>query len=220
MSVIKFIDLGVPNAGDGDPLRDGGLDINDNFAALNNDKLEKAGYGGTAQDLYDLIIASGGNGVALIIDVTQTAHGFAVGQAVFIDSSVGVYGLAIATDEEGASVMGIVETVTDANNFTYRYGGVFTGAVYPVGTDLFLSNVTPGAIIAEPTYLIGEIRQYIGTMTDGGIMLNVDIGQEITSEGGGTATAWGGIIGTLANQTDLITYVENRSIFGGTSVAF
>ena len=55
MSTIKTINLGTANTGDGDPLRSGGSDINDNFQALNVEKLETGGYAGTAQDLEDAI---------------------------------------------------------------------------------------------------------------------------------------------------------------------
>lgn len=54
MSTIINIDLGLaPNDGLGDKLRVGGGFINQNFQELNTDKLERGGYLGTAQDLFD-----------------------------------------------------------------------------------------------------------------------------------------------------------------------
>ena len=55
MAIITVIDVSTANSGLGDPLRDGGVIINTNFANLNTDKLETGGYAGNAQNLADLI---------------------------------------------------------------------------------------------------------------------------------------------------------------------
>ncbi|MEM9685295.1 MAG: hypothetical protein AAF934_00050 [Bacteroidota bacterium] len=52
MAIISPIDLGIaPNTGTGDDARTAGQKINTNFEALNNDKLERGGYTGTAAQL-------------------------------------------------------------------------------------------------------------------------------------------------------------------------
>ena len=56
MADITQVDLGtVPNDGTGDPLRNGGNTINENFEELESKKLEKGSYNGTAKQLDDAI---------------------------------------------------------------------------------------------------------------------------------------------------------------------
>jgi len=113
--------------------------------------------------------------------VTQTTHNFSVGNAIYHNGSI--YVKAQADDISTSAVVGIVSVVTDANNFTFQYGGILTVGTWTLGVDYFLSVSTLGLISTEPTYNVdaGEIRQYIGTGVVGGLLINIDIGEEITS---------------------------------------
>jgi hypothetical protein len=74
--------------------------------------------------------------------VTQTAHGFTVGTPIRFNGSAWVKSQ--ANTEANARVHGIVATVVDANNFTYKTGGIIP--VNPgVGVLCYLDPTTAGS---------------------------------------------------------------------------
>ena len=99
-------------------------------------------------------IADGGISQGNAINVLQTNHGFVVGQA--LRRSLGLYVLAQANTDDNAEVIGVVQSVKNANNFTLVTGGLITalsdlidGAVY------FLSATDPGELtVDEPDPVI------------------------------------------------------------------
>jgi hypothetical protein len=106
---------------------------------------------------------------------TQTAHGFAVGNAVGIVGSTWVK--AKADSPANAVTLGLVSQVVDANNFRYVKGGVLAGT-YTAGANYFLSTSVAGdlMILSEPeVWTDGQVRQYIGTGTKNGDGLDVEI---------------------------------------------
>jgi hypothetical protein len=107
--------------------------------------------------------------------VNQTAHGFAVGNAVGIVGSTWVK--AKADSPANAVTLGLVSQVVDANNFRYVKGGVLAGT-YTAGANYFLSTSVAGdlMILSEPeVWTDGQVRQYIGTGTKNGDGLDVEI---------------------------------------------
>lgn len=99
---------------------------------------------------------SGGGGATLSTAVAQTAHGLAVGDVIRSNGTDDQYVKAKADTAANAEVVGIVTLVTDANNFTYTYGGIISvSAAVPAqaaGTVMFLSASTAGALtVTEPT---------------------------------------------------------------------
>lgn len=84
-------------------------------------------------------------------DITQTAHGFAVGDVVMFNGSS--YVKAKADSASDAEAIGIVSAVADANHFTIALGGYLTGlSGLTGGTVYFLSPNTAGALTStEPT---------------------------------------------------------------------
>lgn len=96
-------------------------------------------------------VASGGS-ESLQWSVTQTSHGFSVGDAIYLDSVSEEYELAQADD---ATTLGafIVSAVADTNNFTLTQNGKIGGlSGLTTGQYYFVSNTTAGAITSnEPT---------------------------------------------------------------------
>jgi hypothetical protein len=101
----------------------------------------------------------GGGGVT--DQVTQTAHGFTVGDTLYL--SGGTYAKAIATAANTAEVAGVVSRVISANTFEITLSGEVTGlSGLTVGEAYFLSAVTPGLLsLTEPT-TIGHVSVPVG----------------------------------------------------------
>lgn len=136
----------------------------------------------------DLLILAGGSS-SNKETITQTSHGLSFLNAVLFD---GVnYIKAQANNGTNASVVGVVDSVTDSNTFSITYGGIVPWAVNGVpdrtsGNDLWLSPNTSGLVVdTEPTFIVGQVRQYIGEALLSGLLVNMDVGQ-VVSEGTGT----------------------------------
>ncbi len=93
----------------------------------------------------------GGSGTSTTISVTQTSHGFTVGQWVYLNGAT--YTLAEATTSIVGESVGVVSAVADANSFTLFMAGHLTGLTsLTAGGVYFLSDGTPGlATATEPT---------------------------------------------------------------------
>ncbi|MGV6830303.1 MAG: hypothetical protein ACWA5P_01915 [bacterium] len=125
------------------------------------------------------------SGATLNKSVNQVGHGLTVGQAVKFNGTD--YVTAQADAVANADVIGVVSEVTDVDNFTFQYGGVLTTSGLTSGTAYFLSTDTPGAIVTEPTYSNGQVRQFIGTaLSTTELLIEIDLGDEVGSSGGGT----------------------------------
>jgi len=138
------------------------------------------------------IDAPTGGGASLTKSVNQTTHGFTVGNAIRHNGTIWVKAQADSLANSGT--VGIVETVTDVDNFDYAFGGFLAGA-YTNGVSYFLSPTTAGLIITEPSYSLGQIREFIGTGTPDGLLIELDLGDEITS-----------VDTILTTKGDLVTY--------------
>ena len=123
--------------------------------------------------------AGSGGGAETSVDVNQNTHGLSVGDAIRHNGTIWVKAQADAVGN--SDVLGVVTVVTDVDNFTYIYSGFDAVGSYTDGTAYFLSPTVAGAIITEPTYSIGQVRQYIGTGTPSGLLIEISEGQEITS---------------------------------------
>ncbi len=103
-------------------------------------------------DAYGRITAAS-NGEAPIspgvgILVTQTAHGFTVGQVIYYTGTA--YALAIANSTVEAEVIGVVQEVIDANDFVFISVGLLSG----------LSGLTPGSV-----YWLSDATAGLATLT-------------------------------------------------------
>ncbi len=115
--------------------------------------------------------------------VNQTTHGFAVDDAIRHNGTIWVK--AQADTAANAGTLGVVTVVAGANDFTYQFGGLLTTGTWTDGAEYFLSAATAGLIIVEPSYSIGEVREFIGTGTPDGMLLEIDLGDVIEAAGGG-----------------------------------
>lgn len=104
------------------------------------------------------------------ITVSQTAHGFVVGDVLRSSGTDNQYAKAQANNSDNAEVVGIVTTVTNANTFTLTLSGVITTGVpaEDAGTVMFLSEVTAGALTATEPDGDGEVSKPLLIILDDG----------------------------------------------------
>lgn len=107
-------------------------------------------------------------------DVFQIAHGLSVGDAIRHDGIGWVKAQANILPNSGT--VAVVSDVFSTNNFTYQFGGLLTVGSWIDGTSYFLSTGTAGAIVPEETYTGGMVREFIGTGTPDGLLLELDLG--------------------------------------------
>ncbi|HAQ18625.1 MAG TPA: hypothetical protein DCR40_05235 [Prolixibacteraceae bacterium] len=134
---------------------------------------------GLDADLLDGIHASEFS--ASYYSASQTAHGFSVGDCIKPSGSTWVK--VIANSIANAGVSALVLSVTDANNFKYITSGLLPGA-YTAGADYYSSTISAGALMTLSTpevWTAGQVRQYIGTGVTGGLMIDLDAGDQITT---------------------------------------
>ena len=121
--------------------------------------------------------ASGNN---LTKDITQTSHGFSVGNVLKFDGSN--YAKAKADSDSNAEVVGIVSKVTDSDNFTLLLSGYISGlSSLTAGTVYFLSDSIAGDLTATETTTEGSISKplLVAISTTEGYFINYR-GVEIT----------------------------------------
>ena len=132
-------------------------------------------------------------------EIAQTAHGFTVGSVLRWDYSQGKYALAKADTALNAEVVGVVNELSDANNFYLTYSGyieipTLSGGSYPV---LFLSGTTAGELSSSPPSFIGSVvkpvlsrstngaghivMNYLGTQIGGSSTVAIDEIQPVGS---------------------------------------
>lgn len=110
--------------------------------------------------------------------VQQIGHGFGVGDALYAVGDT-TYGKAIADTQTTSEVVGVVSSVLTSDQFVLVYQGFIPGS-YNEGSAYYLSNTATGLVTdTAQTYEIGHVVQYIGTGVPGGLLLNIDIGEEI-----------------------------------------
>lgn len=115
--------------------------------------------------------AAGGSASTVTIDVSQSSHGFVVGDVVRYTGTA--YAKAQADTEANAEVVGIVSAVAGVNDFTIQVAGEITLSGLTAGDTYFLSDVTAGlATTSEPT-TVGLITKplYVATSTTTAILL-------------------------------------------------
>jgi hypothetical protein len=159
-------------------------------------------------------IGEGGGGGAQTEDVVQASHGFAKYDVIRHDGTFFVG--AQADSESNAQAVGIVSDVADTDNFTVTYGGLIEWDApptpdYALGSRLWLDNGTVKTIVtSKPTLTDGEVEVVIGTATTGGLLVEIDKGENIVYD-----ADWYSEVGKTADYTVLaadagkLIYVED-----------
>tara|TARA_R110001606_G_C15386127_1_gene650988 strand:+ start:2646 stop:3599 length:954 start_codon:yes stop_codon:yes gene_type:complete len=154
----------------------------------------------TQIEKYVNAIAGASSGSANTEDVVQNGHGFNKYDAIQHDGATFVKSQ--GDSPANAAVVGIVSEVTDVNNFTVTYGGLVAWNApgvpdYTLGEDIWLSTTILGNITATPiSYVKGDVRQYVGESLPGGLLVNIDLGDEvdnIPSVSDPVSGTWGGL---------------------------
>jgi hypothetical protein len=117
--------------------------------------------GGTlqVQDDTGLETAIGAGGT--VDKVTQTAHGFSVGEILYYTGSA--YARALANAANTSEIVGMVSRVIDANIFEITLEGKVTGlSGLTAGEAYFLSPTVSGAITATEPSVLGHVSLPIG----------------------------------------------------------
>jgi hypothetical protein len=136
--------------------------------------------------------------------ITQTAHGFSVGNVIRYNGTT--YVLAQADVSTNADVEGIITAVT-TNTFTLTLDGYVTGlAGLTAGTDYFLSATTAGLLTATAPVTVGQVNYFLfkADSTTSGYFRN-HRGTTITAAGGGGTGDVVGPASTNANTLAIYT---------------
>ena len=159
--------------------------------------------------LWRKIVSMTGGSAISTDTIIQPTHGFSTGNAIYLDDK---FYKANASNINTSDVVGVVIEIISANEFIYAYSGKILGG-YTEGENYFLSNTLSGAIIPEPTYNIGEVRQFIGTgQSDGSLLLEIDIGYQI-SEINSTGSLTGDTISSMYYSNDTLYVTESGNLW-------
>lgn len=96
---------------------------------------------------------------AVTTSITQTAHGFSVGNIIRSSGVAGQYTKSQANSASNAEVLGYVTAVADANNFTYATEGMVSTGVptNTAGTVYFLDPSVAGSLTATKPTTAGQV---------------------------------------------------------------
>ena len=121
------------------------------------------------------------------ITITQSNHCFAIADVICYNLGKLEYQRALAVNTVDSEICGVVKEVIDSNSFVLVTRGKIDGTKYshPEGSDLWLSEVSPGHITSiEPTNVFRKIGAQLGP---GSIEVSLDRGfttGSSTSSGG------------------------------------
>jgi len=139
--------------------------------------------------------------------ITQATHGFSVGD--WIKNNGTIYTLAQGNSAANADVIGVVSDSTDENTFTYQFGGILTSGTWVKGSSYFLSVATAGLAETGISYAPGNIRVFLGTGVDGGLLLEIDVGIEIAASTTGVdSLIAGNLVNLSAGEGDVTVSVN------------
>lgn len=160
--------------------------------------------------LQNNVPGTGGGETSFEQDVFQIAHGFQVGDA--IRNANGVWVKAQANIFANSGTVGVVSDVFDTNNFTYQFGGhLVGGGPWLEGESYFLSTSVPGGIVLEESYSGGQVREFLGTGTEHGLLLEIDLGDLYQS---GVVPGEGLVLNTVTNYRSSFESVDGKVYAG------
>lgn len=170
-------------------------------------------------------------GAGVTVAVTQASHGLAVGDVIRHNGTS--YVKATADTASNAEAVGVVTSVPDANSFAYQtaghvsgLSGLTAGELYYLQDDGSL-DATPGTVEKPVLIAVSATSAVIilaisgqdaggveslddlddvdtsGAQDGDALVYDADTSTWKPGAGGGGGAAWGGITGTLSDQTDL-----------------
>lgn len=146
------------------------------------------------------------------LQITQSSHGFSVGQALAYNGTA--YVLAKADVAADAEVIGIVSAVADSNNFTLTLTGLITGlSALTAGAVYFLDPSTAGALTTTEPTSVGAVSKpvLIAISTTSGVFVNM---RGIAVPSGGGIPQGGPLTANLAGGSFKITGLTGGSASG------
>lgn len=135
-----------------------------------------------------------GAGTSLEETVTQTAHGFVVGDWVRSSGTAGQFTKAQADVPNNSQALGVVTTVVSANSFKMVTAGKASISTtgFAIGDVAWLSPTTAGAMTNVQPTTIGQVAKPLGTVIDTGVVeISIERGDEISNSGGAVNIVFG-----------------------------
>lgn len=160
----------------------------------------------------------GGGGSSVTKSIAQTAHGLTLGQIVRYNGTS--YVAAKSDTTANAEAVGIVSTVTDANNFIITTHGYVSGLSGLTAGENFLSAGTAGLLTTTAPSTVGQVSKpmFFADSTTSGYLINYR-GITVAAPGENVLTFTSGL--TRATNTitnDLITGKSGgQTVIGGTA---
>jgi len=155
------------------------------------------------------------------IDVTQSSHGFAVGDIIRLTTTDNTYAKALADTAANAETVGVVIDVTDSNNFTYATSGEITVATAvpnstTAGDIVFLSPSSAGAVTTTEPTTTNQISKPLAVITEANNkMILLPYRGEIISGG---ATSFAPVDATYLALSANGTLTGERVLTAGTGI--
>lgn len=122
----------------------------------------------------------GGGGSGSSSAISQTGHGFSIGDVLYYNGSG--FAKAKADTAASAEVIGIVSAVASASNFTISFNGLITGlSGLTAGSPYFLSADTAGALTSTEPTTAGHIsKPVLWAISSTAGVINVERGKVLT----------------------------------------
>jgi len=157
--------------------------------------------------------AGGGSSSAVTKSITQTSHGFSVGNWVYYNGTA--YALSKADADATSDVVGVVSAVANSNTFTLLTAGYVTGlSGLTAGSAHYLSDATAGAITSTAPTTVTHVNKpvLLADSTSSGYV-QVSRGYVIAASAGSGMQPLGHVEITCTNEAG-ITASTAGSTFG------
>ena len=169
--------------------------------------------------------SGGGSGTSLISsNITQTAHGFVVGNWIYYTGTAYAKAIANGTTAQ-AKTLGIVTSVTDANTFKFTSAGLVSGLTgLTAGSQYWLSSTagamtttTPQSSYSRPIFIATSTTEgYVNQAGDAGVQSTSLSGTQLLTDGSTFSTTLVDIAGSTFTLPVAGTY-DVEYIVNGTS---
>lgn len=127
--------------------------------------------------VFDLSFLNGSNIINKTVTIEQNIHGFQVGDVLYFDLVNKKFAKAMAINTAESEACGVVSDASDINRFSMLCKGNIKTKRYDfeIGTELYLSESSPGKLITGPLMFAKKIAEKTGN----GIYVNIQRGFKI-----------------------------------------